>query len=173
MFKKIGLATTFIGVLLTTSTAHAIPIVDTVDQNAYVGWGETYSYTHNLLDDSAFTLGTAISGTIKIQIYDDKRDGWFKSEGILIVVDDFDFDTGGIMLSASTFANNVEVNALAKINSSGMLDISISSLWGDFYVGQSILTIETADVSVPEPGILGLLSLGLLGFGVTYRLRKS
>ena len=173
MFKKIGLAATFISILLATSTAHAIPIIDTVDQNAYVGWGDTHSYTHNLLDDTAFTLGTAVSGTINIQIFDDTDSGWFQGEGILIVVDDFDFDTGGIILSASTFANEIEINALAKINNSGMLDISISSLWGDFYVGQSILTIETADVSVPEPGILGLLSLGLLGFGVTYRLRKS
>lgn len=43
-------------------------------------------------------------------------------------------------------------------------------LVGDFYVGQSVLTIETA--SVPEPGILGITGLGLLGIGAARRIRK-
>ena len=125
-------------------------------------------------EDPAFSLGSATGGTIEIQFSDnDNNMGWKDWEVILIVVDAFDFDTGGLIFSASSFSNELEVNALAEINDTGMLDISITSLWGDFYVGQSVLTVETADASVPEPGILGILSLGLLGLGIAHRIRKS
>ena len=65
------------------------------------------------------------------------------------------------------------MNALAQINDIGSLDITIQSLWGDFYVGQSILTVETAAIAVPEPTILGLLGLGLFGLVMVRRIQKN
>ena len=169
MYKKIGIAGVFAGVLLTTTVANAIPIVDTIDQNVFLQTGDSYSYTHNLPDDG-FDLGTATSGTIEIQFSDNTDADW---EVILIVVDKFDFDTGGILIStaASSFFGDLQVNALAQINSVGMLDITIYSWWGDFSVGQSVLTVEVN--SVPEPGVLGMLGLGLLGLGVARQMRKT
>ena len=169
MYKKIGIAGVFAGVLLTTTVANAIPIVDTIDQNVFLQTGDSYSYTHNLLDDG-FDLGTATGGTIEIQFSDNTDSAW---EVILIVVEEFDFDTGGILIStaASSFFGDLEVNALAQVNSVGMLDITISSWWGDFSVGQSVLTVEVN--SVPEPGVLGMLGLGLLGLGVARQMRKT
>lgn len=169
MYKKIGIAGIFAGVLLTTTVANAIPIVDTYDVNTSLQTFESVSYTHNLLDDG-FDLGTATSGTIEVQFSENADSAW---EVILIVVDKFDFDTGGILIStaASSFFGDLEVNALAQVNSVGMLDITIASLWGDFYVGQSVLTVETN--SVPEPGVLGMLGIGLLGLGVARRMRKT
>lgn len=180
MYKKIGIASIFAGILLTTSVANAIPVIDTMDLDVSLGTGDSYGYTHNLLDDG-FIKGTATSGTIEVEFSDDADSAW---EVILIVVDEFDFDTGGLSISttANSFSNELEINALAEVNSSGMLDITIASLWGDFTIGQSILTVETtgggsiltSDVnSVPEPGILGLLALGLLGIGVTRRKSRS
>ena len=179
MYKKIGIAGIFAGALLTTTVANAIPVVDTIDQNVFLETGDLYSYTHNLLDNG-FNLGTATSGTIEVQFSDDADAAW---EVILIVVDEFDFDTGGLSISASasSYSSELEVNALAEVNSSGMLDITIASLWGDFYIGQSVLTVETIGGgsiltseanSVPEPSILALLSLGLFGIGVARR-KKS
>jgi hypothetical protein len=179
MYKKMGIAGIFAGILLATTAANAIPVVDTIDQNIFMQTGDIYSYTHNLLDDD-FNLGAATSGTIEVQFSDDVDKAW---EVILIVVDKFDFDTDGfsISTSANSYSSALEVNALAEINSTGMLDITIASLWGDFYIGKSILTVEaidqsisTAEVSsVPEPGVLGMLGLGLLGIGVARRISKT
>ena len=171
MLKNICLIGALTGFLFTSTAANAIPIVDIVDQNEYVGWLGSYEYTHDLLDNG-FVPGTATSGNIEIQFSDDG--GWFDSwETILIVVDDFDFDTGGVIYSASSFYNDLEINALAQINSVGSLDITIQSLWGDFYVGQSILTVETVAIAVPEPTILGLLGLGLFGLVMVRRIQKN
>ena len=169
MFNKIGIAGIFAGVLLTTTVANAIPIVNTVDVNTSLQTGDSVSYTHDLTDDN-FDLGTATSGTIEIEFSDNTDADW---EVILVVVDKFDFDTGGILIStaASSFFGDLEINALTQINSVGELDITIYSWWGDFTVGQSVLTLETN--SVPEPGVLGMLGIGLLGLGVARRMRKT
>lgn len=175
LFKKIGLAGVFVGILLTSTAANATLIVDTIDQNVKVGWFQSYSYTHDLTDDG-FTPGTttATSGTIDIKFSDDGGflDLW---ETILIVVDEFDGDTGGIIGSATSFVNEVEVEALAQINSEGTLDVKIVSLFGDFFVGQSVLSVNTTSTNsdVPAPPILGVLGLGLLGVGAAGRVRKS
>lgn len=172
MFKITGLISTFACVLLATTAANAVPIIDTIDQNVLVDTQSPYTYTHDLNDDG-FTLGTATSGTISIQFSDDiltnaADDGW---EAILIRVENFATDTGGILDSARLFNNGLEVNALAQINAFGTLEVTVSSLFGDFYVGQSVLTVNAAQV--PEPGILALLGFGFLGFGLARRVRKS
>jgi len=170
MYKKMGIAGIFAGVLLTTTAANAIPIVDTFAVNTTLQTGESVSYTHDLTDADGFDLGTVTSGTIEIEFSDNTDSAW---EVILIVVEEFDFDTGGILIStaASSFFGDLEINALTQINSVGELDITIYSWWGDFTVGQSVLTLETN--SVPEPGVLGMLGIGLLGLGVARRMRKT
>jgi hypothetical protein len=168
--RKVIQFSTFAGALLMAIVAHAVPIIDTIDQNVYVGWFSSYEYTHDLteVNDDPFTLGTAESGSIAVSFSDDGDRFW---EVILIQIDQFDLDTGGIIFSATSFYNELEVNALAQINETGLLDITIRSLAGDFYVGQSVLTVETA--SMPEPTILGIAGLGLLllGMGAARRIR--
>jgi hypothetical protein len=189
MFKKIGVVSFLAGILFATTAANAIPIVDVVDtfdNNGFLHTGDSIGYTHNLLDNG-FITGTATGGTLEIQFSDDTSDaGIWRDESawevILITVDNFDFDTGGLSISttAQSFSNELEVNALAKVNSSGMLDIAITSLWGDFIIEKSILTVDgeitgggsilTSEVSsVPEPGILGMLAIGLIGIGLARR----
>lgn len=145
--------------------AQAATITDVVEQDHYVGnWG-SYSYSHDITDDG-FVLGSAISGTLQLSIYDDSR--FDLPEIILIVVDAFDFDTGG--LTFGSFSNALDIEALATLNADGTLGIKVTSLLGDFYVGDSVLTVETREVSdVPVPGTLGLLGLGLAGLGLVRR----
>ncbi|WP_207308812.1 PEP-CTERM sorting domain-containing protein [Marinobacter caseinilyticus] len=164
--KRIGLV--LVGLMLTFSSATAGVIVDTVYQYEKVNWGSQYSYTHNLIDEG-FTPGTAISGDLKVSIYDD-YDPWydFLPEVILFVIEEFDFDSGGISLSS--FYGALEVTALAAINADGMLDVTVKSILGDFYLGKSVLTVVTEEV--PAPGTLALLGLGILGLAFQRR-RKS
>ncbi len=178
MYKKIGKYGVFAGILFAVTAVNAIPIVDTVDQDVYLQTGDSFSFTHNLLD-YGFELGTATSGTIEI-LFSDNDSAW---EVIQIQVEALAFDTGGFLVtsSANSFYGDLQVNALTQINSDGMLDITIKSWWGDFSVGQSVLTIDggiaalSGDIvnSVPEPGVLGMLAIGLLGLGVAGRKRKT
>ena len=83
-----------------------------------------------------------------------------------------------------SFFGDLEVNALLALNDDGMLAIKVTSLWGDFYVGDSTLNIVTSDAVltsnsvltidavVPEPSIVALFGLGLLGLGFARR-RKT
>ena len=52
---------------------------------------------------------------------------------------------------------------VAILNDEGAIDVGFLG-FGDFTLGDSVLTVET--VSVPEPGVLMLLGLGLVGLRV-------
>lgn len=163
-------------VLLVGNAAAGI-IVDTVQQNQYVGWWHSLNYTHNLNDGlnqtGTFALGTALSGSLSIEVSDDGGifDSW---ETVLFTVQNFDFDTGGVTFG-STFSNSLEIQAIAAINATGLLDVTVTSLWGDFYLGNSVLTLNTANTpgtpnaGVPEPMSLALLVLGMVGLGFLRR----
>ncbi len=188
ILKKAGL--TIAGLCcsaLLATTASAGVIVDVVTPaggGVKVNDGGVHSYSHDINDQ--FTLGTAISGTLSINIYDDQQCVWIlgcfddvDGEMAVITVENFDFDTGGlwgsvILSAAPGWANSLQIQALAAINASGILDIQIRSLFGDFWVGDSTLTIVTSDVqAVPEPTTITMLALGLLSMVGLNRRRRA
>lgn len=169
MFNKIGLLTAFIGILLMSTTANAILIEDTVYQEEYLkknGGIKKLVYTHDLTDDG-FTPGvdTAISGYLSIDFWDD---GDKNKERIKIKIKKV--QGKDIIFKATDYIEQLSVQALVKINDFGKLDVKIVALKGDFYVGNSVLSIYTSDV--PAPAILSILSIGLFGVGVAGRIRK-
>jgi len=180
MTKTLGL--TLSGLLAGTMfslSAQGIEIVDTVAVNEYLdssgGWYT--SYTHDLTEetDPLFELGSAVSGEIEIQIIDDKDGGGFFSsiEWLIIQIGAFDFDTGDMLLTFTDtlFYRDLEVNALATLNETGTLNVTIAAVFGDFYVGDSVLTVVTS--SVPEPSALGLMGLGLISLWAARRRRNQ
>lgn len=159
--------------LAMASFSNAGVISDTVTQNVFIDWWDTYDYVHDINDDG-FDLGSALSGTLSIQVSDDGS-GWDEFGGdnwevILFTVEEFDFDTGTINFGSElSFSGDLEVNALGALNADGLLDISVTSLWGDFYLGNSVLTVVTSDV--PAPSALLLMGLGLLGLGAVRKIK--
>lgn len=163
MKKLLGSVLLSLGFL--AGTAHAGLIVNTVEQHEYVGFWESYDYEHNLNDDG-FVLGSALGGTLEINISNGNL--W---NSILFVVDDFDGDTGGTSWLGNGYDSELEVGALASINSDGYLGVTVKSLFGSFWLGDSVLSVETAQV--PGPGIVGLMGIGLLGLGLARRRRSG
>lgn len=167
MLKILGL--TLAGLVAGISVAHAGLITDTVENNQYLSTWQSYSYTHDINDDG-FTLGSAVSGSLSIDIRDDQDQWWETLEWSLIVVDDFDFDTDGFTFNANDFHNGLELEALASLNANGMLDVTVTSLWGDFYLGDSVLSVIT---EVPEPGTIALVGAGLFGLFIARRRKDA
>ncbi|WP_320824018.1 hypothetical protein [Reinekea sp.] len=143
--------------LVVANISFAGVIVDTVTQTESVGWFGSYAYQHDLNDNDGFVLGNVTGGLLEVSVWDDSTHWLDGRESILFTVEKLDGDTGGITFGSS-FSGDLEFDALAALNDDGFLDIKIKSLFGDFYVGNSVLTLYTA---VAEPGALGLLVLGL------------
>lgn len=165
MFKKLSALTALFAALLTSSYANAGLIEDVIEVDQRVGHWDYLYYEHDI-NDQGFNLGTAESASLKIEVFDDGCSVILcldeaLPEFLLVTVEDFDFDTGGITLG--NFENGLEVEALLALNTDGLLGVTITSLSGDFFVGNSTLSVNTR--SVPEPGTLALLALGVFGLG--------
>jgi hypothetical protein len=157
--------------------AQAAVIVDTeiVNEKIGAGWlitGDEANWTHDLSDHD-FVLGSALSASLAIEFWDD---GGFLDgpERASIIVGFIDFRDGAISYNpVSNWGGDLGFNSLASLNAFGMLEVTVVALLGDFYIGKSFLTVNTADaVSVPESSSLMLFALGLLGL-VALRKRKA
>lgn len=154
-------------VLLVSSNCFAGVIVDVVDVNAKLNTWQSANWTHKVLDNG-FVLGSAQSASVAIQLWDDSKSDGYESATIILGV--LDFEDGALIYNpVSTWVGSLGITSMALLNSLGELSVTVASTWGDFKIGSSTLTVNTANV--PEPSGLLLLSLGLLGL-VAMRKQK-
>jgi hypothetical protein len=156
--------------------AQAAVIVDTEIVDTKIGGLFTFldnaSWTHDLSDHD-FVLGSALSASLAIEFWDDG--GLFDGpERASIIVGVIDFRDGAISYNpVSNWSGDLGFKSLASLNAFGLLEVTVIALAGDFHIGKSFLTVNTADaVSVPESSSLMLFALGLLGL-VALRKRKA
>jgi len=161
--------------LLFGATAQAGLITDTEVGIRHLNHGQTGTITHNLNDNVDFTAGTVLSGTLAIQLFDDRAscEGMAECLVELIFGIPADFESARVTVGAlnletglGLWSGSLDFGALAAVNT-GVLNITLEALTGDFMVGSSVLSLVTRDVfapavtAVPAPASLALISLGL------------
>jgi hypothetical protein len=147
-----------------------------VGSGVHIGNAQPYTYTHNLNDNGFRPLNDLITGFhLSINLADDSR-SWLDGPELAYVNlpgslgDSFVTNFG---LSGEEFGG-WSILGLLQLNTLGTLTVTISSIIGDFnLVGSTLTATGLANVaSVPEPGALGLLGIGLMGMAFSMRRRK-
>jgi hypothetical protein len=169
------LVKSIVGAALLTAvvgTANAIPTTwtDTIDfvPNVPIGDGGSYSYQHDLTRDNFTPIFDAIDDfQLTVNLFDDGGRGdsleWVLIDVPGLLGDVIEFNVSGTEFGGWSLAGYLQL-ALT-----GLYDVTITSLTGDFYLGDSTLTAWGDDrtTNVPEPATLGLIGLGLLGFAAS------
>jgi hypothetical protein len=104
------------------------------------------------------------SYSLEIKLYDDKKgvDEYIGPEVVNIDLPGIISD-GGYNFSLASNDYGWSVAGLFSLNAFGKYDVTISSIWGDFYFDSSTLVAQGCYNSVPEPATMLLLGLGLVG----------
>ena len=81
-----------------------------------------------------------------------------------------------LILPGVTAYGSTLASALLQITETGMLSVRISSVRGDFYLGNSFLRVHAwepnGNVSVVEPGMLALILTGFGAAGLAFVRRR-
>lgn len=147
-----------------------------VGSGVYIGDSRSYTYTHDLNDNGFRPLNDVITGFhLSINLADDSR-SWLDGPELAFINlpgalgDSFVSNFG---LSGEEFGG-WSILGLLQLNTLGTLTVTISSIIGDFNLVGSTLTAQGLSnvASVPEPGALGLLGIGLMGMAFSMRRRQ-
>jgi hypothetical protein len=147
------------------AVAHATPTtwVDNIDFNPdrYITTKTSFSYSHDIRDDGFTPLGDLIYDySLTVDLYDD---GDRELEVALIDSIGVLGDTIFFQLSGQEFGG-WSLAGYTQLALTGLYDVTVSALSGDFFLGSSTLVVRGDDrQSVPEPGTVGMLALAAIG----------
>jgi hypothetical protein len=179
MFRIAALAVVSLGLSI-SANAGPISFDSTVNQLHYIGNGQQKTYWHNLVE-KGFVVGTHIAQSFDLAIVlSDDFDLSAETVRINVAAGSAEAQYGSILnlfLPSVTAYGSTLAQALLQITETGLLSITVSSVRGDFYLGNSYLTVNAwapNGVAVSEPGTLALMlaALALAGFAATRRRRK-
>lgn len=149
----------------------------------YVNALNPLSYTHTISGPGGYTPWTPLAGfDLSIDFRDDASDSGFqwKRESAYIALDglfcgSLTFPCTGDLGEPTTWEQSFGVfGATLGLFFDGKLNVLITvsakDILGDFVVARSVLTARAAN-TVPEPGAIALLAIGLFGAAVSMRKR--
>lgn len=157
--------------------ANAYTWDQTIDFNPdpKITWLSTYTFTHDLTTDGFTPNADTISSyNLKINLYND--DGLL--DAIYINQPGLTGDSAAVLFNwtYASLTTGDSYQGIASLNNSGLLNVSLTSLLGTFFLDSSTLTAtgrEASSQAVPEPTSVALLAAGLLGIAVMRRKSQA
>ena len=159
-----------------TAQAAFVPATWTDDYitDQVVSPGSPAEYFHDITFDG-FKPGSDLvtSFLLTIDLYSNSASRWF--QGIAVVDAGFGTTNPLVFSFGDSAYKGISLLGLFSLNLEGLLDVSVSSLIGEFELTGSHLVAKgyQSVASVPEPGTLALLGLGLLGIAAGVRRKAT